>query len=258
MSSTSAHDFEEHSEATYDKIHSETQEDTDLITASQENRIKTMHLSSASGPEERFHSTDGKSNCENLSVADKMNMCLSAVNHFISADDPSETKNNNTKREMVKDSAEISINQENEINIPQHSPATNHEGSYETTNESKCTQQQCVIPTSNTTGSNTQPDVSDSSHHMDALRKDERFICKMCDKYFPSASKLKIHIRMHTGEKPYECKVCGKSFTTNGELTTHKRMHAGNKPYECKECGKSFSQNSHLTTHYLNHTGETA
>ena len=257
MSSTSDPDFEEHSEATHDKINSETHEDTDLMAMGQENRIQTVHLSSASGPEESVHSINGKYKSENLLVADKMNVCGSAVNHFISADDPAETANKDIKREMVEDSDEISMEQKYEINILQHSPATNPEESYENRNQSMCMQQQFVIPTSNMKGSNTHLEgVTESFLHMDTLHKNDRYMCKVCDKYFSSAYNLKIHIRVHTGDKPYECNVCGKSFTTNSQLTVHNRRHTGNKPYKCKVCRKSFTTKGDLTARNKIHTGE--
>lgn len=37
-----------------------------------------------------------------------------------------------------------------------------------------------------------------------------RHRCRFCGKGFSSDSALKIHIRSHTGERPYGCEKCGK------------------------------------------------
>ncbi|XP_077346177.1 uncharacterized protein LOC143989780 [Lithobates pipiens] len=87
------------------------------------------------------------------------------------------------------------------------------------------------------------------------LPKDKRFSCTECGKCFPAKSKLNVHIRSHTGEKPYSCPECGKCFHTKSHLNVHIRSHTGEKPYSCPECGKCFSQKSDLYRHQRSHTG---
>lgn len=49
--------------------------------------------------------------------------------------------------------------------------------------------------------------------------------CRYCDKIFGSDSALQIHIRSHTGERPFRCNVCSSSFTTKGNLKVHYQRH---------------------------------
>lgn len=50
--------------------------------------------------------------------------------------------------------------------------------------------------------------------------------CHLCGKIFGSDSAVQIHIRSHTGERPFRCKMCGNRFSTKGNLKVHfQRLH---------------------------------
>ncbi|NWH69142.1 SALL3 protein, partial [Geococcyx californianus] len=49
--------------------------------------------------------------------------------------------------------------------------------------------------------------------------------CKFCGKVFGNDSALQIHLRSHTGERPYKCNICGNRFTTKGNLKVHFQRH---------------------------------
>lgn len=67
--------------------------------------------------------------------------------------------------------------------------------------------------------------------------------CQVCGLMLKHASKIRAHIRTHTGDKPFICVFCDEQFSTSGILSMHiKRKHTqGERPYACTwDCGKRF------------------
>lgn len=81
-------------------------------------------------------------------------------------------------------------------------------------------------------------DGSDGRH--DPFSKHQ---CRYCDKIFGSDSALQIHIRSHTGERPFRCNMCSSSFTTKGNLKVHYQRHTQIDAYQLEIMDRFRSPN---------------
>ena len=80
------------------------------------------------------------------------------------------------------------------------------------------------------------------------------FKCSSCNYSSHESSKVEIHARSHTGEKPNKCNVCEHS--SNYSLNIHMRTHSRGKPFKCGQCDYASSQKGNLSNHITNkHTG---
>lgn len=92
--------------------------------------------------------------------------------------------------------------------------------------------------------------------------------CKICQKKFASADRLKAHLKVHSKKKLYPCELCDRTFSQIGSRNRHRRgMHKGQIPPEeeeenlssdeeaetflCDLCDSSFTSEQYLEDHFL-------
>lgn len=81
-------------------------------------------------------------------------------------------------------------------------------------------------------------------------------VCDICGSAFRYQSGLAVHkLDKHTGRtegRLFECEYCGKVFGRSNVLAMHLRLHTGERPYLCQHCGMTFRNPTNLKYHTVN------
>lgn len=97
-------------------------------------------------------------------------------------------------------------------------------------------------------------------HHKNEDPSDSKFICSYCGKILSNQISLKLHINAMHKEIRYECDLCEKSFSFKSALYKHRlNMHTRGRTHQCAQCAfKAHSKHGirlHMNRHHnLNRT----
>ena len=80
--------------------------------------------------------------------------------------------------------------------------------------------------------------------------------CNQCRYASSNSGNLRIHLKIHSGEKSNKCKQCDYASSDTHVLRTHSKMHSGEKSNKCKQCDYASSWAGSLKTHLRTHSGE--
>ncbi|KAK6622382.1 hypothetical protein RUM44_002193 [Polyplax serrata] len=99
-------------------------------------------------------------------------------------------------------------------------------------------------------------DRKNMHHHYNVvhLRK-PKLECPVCQKKFYARTKMKSHVTMHYGVKPFFCDVCGKTFRLKMNMIKHKKTHSNDRPHKCDKCNAAFIDKNMLRRHSYVHGG---
>lgn len=93
-------------------------------------------------------------------------------------------------------------------------------------------------------------------HYLGVHLKQIEAICDICGHIFYSRGKLDNHRVIHFEERNVRCELCpAKTFKRLQNLRIHMRVHSGLRPYKCPHCSKAYAHHTDCKRHIVSHTG---
>lgn len=114
----------------------------------------------------------------------------------------------------------------------------------------------CAMHFASKQGMNRHIDNIHENNRRNLRSRVKNFLCNTCGKNFYTNFHLDVHIRSHTGERPFKCQFCDKAFAQMSGLKMHTFTHTGERPFKCLKCPKTFNQYGHVREHMMTHSSD--